>query len=116
MKTNLYKYTSDIDRALLTKNYIKIKDYSKDILIKISFYQHERLIHLLVTSLVAILLIISLLFNITLCNIGILVFDVMLFLLLIPYIIHYYYLENGVQLLYKKYDELKKYKRKISIF
>ena len=42
--------------------------------------------------------------------IGILLLLLIFICLLIPYIFHYYYLENTVQYMYKQYDELKKIK------
>ena len=91
--------TKDLDpeeRSLLRQN----------ILIQIGFFQHERLIHLLVTLTFAILSMITLL-----CVLisDILVLPVLLLLLLFmlfPYVNHYFRLEWGVQKLYKYYDLL----------
>ena len=67
-------------------------------LTQVSFFQHERLIHLIVTVTFAILEILSLLM--TLIN------AVVVLILLIPYIRHYYILENEVQKMYKQYDAI----------
>jgi hypothetical protein len=73
----------------------------------LSRMKHERICHLLVTILFAILTVMSL--GILMENPGIqsaLLF--MLFLILVvPYVHHYYFLENGVQKLYKLWDKLK---------
>lgn len=73
--------------------------------IKISFFQHERLIHLLVTLFFA-------LFALTFLAMGMIsyIFLPIFFILLvflIFYILHYFFLENHVQYLYRLYDEMK---------
>lgn len=79
-------------------------------LAQIAFFQHERLIHLIVTALFAILTILSA--GITLIaayNILMLLLTLLFLILLIPYIMHYYLLENEVQKMYLQYDEISKY-------
>ena len=77
----------------------------KEMLTKISFMQHERLIHFLVTMLFALLMFICLIGFFVSDNIGILAAAVLMLVLLVPYIAHYYFLENGVQKLYALYDK-----------
>ena len=73
----------------------------------IQFFQHERLIHLIVTALFALLTILSLFASLLLPKQPVLLaLDVLFLVLLIPYIFHYYRLENGVQKLYEYYDKL----------
>ncbi|MDD2515917.1 MAG: hypothetical protein PHF46_01295 [Candidatus Gracilibacteria bacterium] len=76
-------------------------------LTKIQFLQHERLIHLLVTLFFASILIVS--FGIAMIsnNSSIFILCGFILILLIPYIFHYYKLENGVQRWYGYYNELK---------
>ena len=76
------------------------------LLVQISFFQHERLIHLLVTILFALLMFLCLIGFFVSDNIGILAAAVLMLVLLVPYIAHYYFLENGVQKLYSIYDEV----------
>lgn len=73
---------------------------------QIAFFQHERLIHLLVTILFAILTFAA--FFVTLLNFsyGSLALMCALLILLVPYVMHYYTLENGVQKMYQQYDIL----------
>lgn len=78
----------------------------KTLLTEISFWQHERLIHLLVTILFAVLTMAVLLTSLFYPSWGLLALFFMLLVLLIPYIRHYYILENGVQKLYTLYEEL----------
>ena len=68
-----------------------------DLLTQISFFQHERLIHLIVTVLFAIVTIMSVLCAQFIVNPILLALILMLLVLLVPYIRHYYILENGVQ-------------------
>lgn len=77
-----------------------------ELLTKIAFMQHERLIHLLVTILFAILMFLSFIAFFLSENIGMLAAAVLMLALLIPYIAHYYFLENGVQKLYSLYDKV----------
>lgn len=104
MKKELYEHINKID-SLLNENKKITKEIMDDHLIKIGFFQHERLIHLLVTLFYAIFFLIftalgfvhPIFFTIAL----------ILFIFLLCYIIHYFHLENGVQYLYKQYDKMK---------
>lgn len=73
---------------------------------KIEFFQHERLVHLIVTFFVGISAINLLIGFIITENIGLGILFFITILLFIPYIFHYYYLENGIQKLYKIYEKL----------
>lgn len=77
-----------------------------DLLIKISFFQHERLIHFLVTMLVTVITVSLLIINMFISNIFILLLLLIFIVLLIPYILHYYFLENKVQYLYRLYNQI----------
>jgi hypothetical protein len=79
----------------------------EELLIQIGFFQHERLIHLIVTVTFAVLTVSSLFVSYFYQTLGLYLLIVLLLVLLIPYIRHYYLLENGVQRLYKYYDQLK---------
>lgn len=70
-------------------------------LIRIGFYQHERLIHLLVTIAFAVMTLIS--FYLSLSSMEFWPLFGLFFIMDIPYVIHYYFLENSVQKLYKLY-------------
>lgn len=75
--------------------------------IKIGYFQHERLIHLIVTVLFSLCTIISIMGFIAFESIGIALLFVALMVLLVPYIVHYFRMENGVQKLYTYYEKLK---------
>lgn len=80
----------------------------EDLLIQIGFFQHERLVHLIVTVTFALLTMIAILGVILEPQSALFILILLLVVLLVPYIRHYYILENGVQKLYKYYDELMK--------
>ena len=88
--------------------FIKLAEEKKvskeEMLTKISFFQHERLIHLLVTLFYALFTI----FFMALISVSwiFIIPTVPLFVFLILYILHYFKLENRVQYLYKLYDNL----------
>ncbi|MDE5859754.1 MAG: hypothetical protein K2H23_05150 [Oscillospiraceae bacterium] len=98
-------YTASVLAALENENtdFVKLKS---ELLVKIGFMQHERLIHFLVTILFALLMFMSLIAFFISQNTGMLASAVLMLILLVPYIAHYYFLENGVQRLYKIYDEV----------
>ena len=86
----------------------------KDHLVQISFFQHERLVHLLVTLAFAIMTILSIGLYVLSGEIAVLALCVLLIVLLVPYIRHYYILENYTQAMYAQYDELKKLLKGVS--
>jgi hypothetical protein len=105
MKKMINEYISFIEEKINIK---KIdKSICDDLLIKISFFQHERLIHFLVTMLVGLITVILLITNLFIENIFVLILLLIFICLLIPYMFHYYFLENKVQYLYKLYDKIK---------
>lgn len=79
-----------------------------ELLTEITFWQHERLIHLLVTILFAILTMAVFMVLLFYRELSMLTLLTALLCLMIPYIRHYYILENGVQTLYTFYEELTK--------
>lgn len=77
-----------------------------DLLRQISFFQHERLIHLIVTVTFALLAMLAIVGILLAPQPALFLLFFLLFVLLVPYIRHYYILENGVQKLYRYYDRL----------
>lgn len=107
MKKRILAYLALIDKLLehppIAVNY---EDEVKKHLVQLGFFMHERLVHLIVTVLFAILAVGVALFFVAQPTIPILLLFGALMILLIPYIMHYYLLENGVQKMYEQYDEL----------
>lgn len=79
-----------------------------ELLQRIAFYQHERLIHLLVTLFFAVFFLISLSLMLTVGGWGAITLTILFLALLIPYIKHYYFLENSVQKMYTYYYKIEK--------
>ena len=79
---------------------------AQELLVQIGFFQHERLVHLIVTITFALLTMMSVIGVLLLMQPGLLVLTILLLVLLVPYVRHYYILENGVQKLYAYYDML----------
>lgn len=78
----------------------------EDLLLQIGFFQHERLVHLIVTVTFALLTMLAILGALLVPQPALFALILLLLILLIPYIRHYYILENGVQKLYHYYDLL----------
>lgn len=76
-------------------------------LVQISFFQHERLIHLIVTALFALMAILAMMMVLIVGGIVPVALLVLILVLLVPYVRHYYILENGVQRMYTQYDEMR---------
>ncbi|MBO6108468.1 MAG: hypothetical protein J6P16_03580 [Eubacterium sp.] len=76
------------------------------LLIQISFFQHERLIHLIVTVLFGLATVITIPAYLMLAEYSLLLLGALFIVLLIPYVVHYFHLENGVQELYLHYNRL----------
>lgn len=107
MKKRIISYRERIDRILeKASEETDWKQVLEEHLVQIAFFQHERLIHLIVTVTFALLTVIS--FGIMLLSgfLPVIALTILLFVLLIPYIGHYYTLENEVQKMYKQYDEI----------
>ena len=79
-----------------------------ELLQRIAFYQHERLVHLLVTLFFAVFFLISLALMLTVGGWGPITLTILFLGLLVPYIKHYYFLENSVQKMYTYYYKIEK--------
>lgn len=109
MRKRIIQYRKRMD-ALLT-DLPKGTDWQnvlEEHLQQIAFFQHERLVHLIVTMTFALLTLLS--FGIALLAEApfVLTLTAALIVLLIPYIFHYYLLENEVQRMYAQYDQILK--------
>ena len=85
-----------------------IVEVTENHLLKIQFFQHERLVHLIVTVLFALLDIVMVSVSFFVLNNIISALIILFTVLLIPYVFHYYFLENSVQKMYEQYDKLRK--------
>lgn len=105
---NYLKYMEQLrcEAELETCTQEEKKHMREELLTQIAFFQHERLIHLIVTVTFAILTMLALIGCFLTDTPAMLVLTVLCLVLLIPYVRHYYILENGVQQLYKDYDAI----------
>ena len=85
-----------------------IRDKLEEHLVQVGFFQHERLIHLIVTVTFALLELLAILLSMIVDSLFTLLLPVVILILLIPYIRHYYILENEVQKMYAQYDRMRK--------
>ena len=108
MHRYLQSYINFID-GQLARTDISEADFEKikaEHLIQIQFMQHERFIHLIVTVLFAVMLFISLGVLALSDKIIFALLTVLILLPLIPYIWHYYFMENSVQKMYTQYNKM----------
>ena len=107
MKKRIVEYMQKIDELLKNESAQTEWDLiASEHLVQIGFFQHERLIHLIVTVVFALLTLISILFCVNKFNVGIFILCIFFLILLVPYISHYYFLENSVQKMYLQYDTM----------
>ena len=105
----MHKYLSDYMKQmnrLLEENRSFTETDLQRHLDKIGFMQHERLIHFLVTMLFAIVLFLVLGAFLMTEAMFLLPLLGLILVLLVPYIFHYYFLENTVQKMYVIYDRM----------
>lgn len=108
MRKYLTKYLKELE-ALLAQEHDSDFDYEallRSHLNMIQFMQHERLVHFLVTMLFAICFFIALGIFLVTNIIALSLLLLLILALLIPYISHYYFLENSVQKMYYLHDEI----------
>ena len=103
MKKRILAYLEYIDN-IIEKEY---RNWDREIekhLIQIGFFAHERLVHLIVMVLFAIGTLMGILYLNYSGKMIILALVVAFMVLLVPYVMHYYLLENSVQKMYVQYD------------
>lgn len=101
MKNEVKEYLEAVRQKVGEKDVTE--EFSAELLTRIGFYQHERLIHLIVTMTFAIMTVISFFMLVQSGSITSLLLSLLFLALVIPYIYHYYFLENSVQELYRLY-------------
>ena len=100
MKKEMKKYLQYIENTY-QKTDIDKEKLAQELYTRIGFYQHERLVHLIVTMSFGVFFLLSLL--LITVNLSFVILSVLFLVLLVPYIAHYYFLENSVQRLYTYY-------------
>lgn len=110
MAERIKKYYQKIDEILKSGEINNIDELIKEHLIQIGFFQHERLVHLLVTLSFAMMSIYCVVSSIKLESLLFLIMSIILLVVLGFYIKHYFLLENTIQKMYYQYDEMIKIK------
>ena len=107
MKHRTIGYVKKIDGILAGETEVDSwEDLMQDHLIQIGFFQHERLIHLMVTLTFAFLAVGTILVEIAIKFAPLLIIAFLMIVLLVPYIKHYFLLENKTQRMYEQYDKM----------
>lgn len=107
MGNKLKSYIRSIQTLLESGAEIEnIEALKRELLIEIGFWQHERLIHLLVTILFALMTMAVFILLLFYHSWGVVLLLAAMLSLMVPYIRHYFILENGVQTLYVFYERL----------
>ncbi len=112
MEQRILQYRKFMDEELLRllkeQNVTEeeISRIKKEHLVQISLFQHERLVHLIVTVTFALLEMLAILLTVVSGELFPILLSGALLILLIPYVRHYYILENEVQKMYGQYDAL----------
>ena len=106
MRKYLTEYLIYIENRLESCQSDELEAILREHLDKIQFMQHERLIHFLVTMLFAFMFFMSMGIFIMSENISLVLLMILILGLIVPYIRHYYFLENNTQKLYKYYDRI----------
>ena len=99
MKERILNYRNRIDNLIGANS--EETDWGAVIdehLVQIGFFQHERLIHLIVTVLFGLATVITIPACLITVEPALMVLGGLFLCLLFPYIIHYFHLENGVPL------------------
>lgn len=99
------EYLDFLDKSLADENtdFKRLMKIHKE---KTRYFQHERFVHLFVMILFALCTVACILVIAVGGQLIVLPLAVLLLALLIPYIKHYYFLENNTQKLYKYYDRI----------
>lgn len=111
MKKYMMEYKKELDSSL-EKDDIDIDFWLEYHEKHILFFQHERLVHFLVTFLFAILTVLSFGADIFAFSPAVFLLSLIFLTMTIFYIRHYYFLENYVQEMYIYYDRLYKKSKK----
>lgn len=116
MRKKILNYVKKIDDLLENPpEHIDYEEEEKQHLIQIQFFMHERLVHEIVMVLFAIATVMVSIVTVLFWEIYFVALLIGLLILLVPYVMHYYVLENSVQHMYEQYDIMEARRRSKSI-
>ena len=101
---NYMKYTDSLLQEASDETDWEI--VKEEFMTQLAFYQHERLVHLIVTMTFAIMTVMTIGIAITGQCVVMFLGTFAFLVLLVPYVLHYMFLENAVQYMYRQYDEI----------
>ncbi len=103
MEKYLKEFIKNLEEKI-QENHKFTKEELSIIRVKITDFQHERLIHLLVTLFYAVFMLFFL--ALTIWQAIFFIPFILIMIILLFYIKHYFFLENAVQYIYKLYDKI----------
>lgn len=112
MKKRILTYRKYIDFLLASDKQSDWKYIKQEHITQVAFFQHERLVHLIVTVTFAVLELLTVCAYVIVgaldstLSFPLLILALLILVLLILYIKHYYLLENEVQKMYVQYDRI----------
>ena len=112
MKKRILTYRKYIDFLLASDKQSDWKYIKQEHITQVAFFQHERLVHLIVTVTFAVLELLTVCAYVIVVALDstlsfpLLILALLILVLLIPYIKHYYLLENEVQKMYMQYERI----------
>ena len=112
MKKRILTYRKYIDSLLASDKQYDWKYIKQEHITQVAFFQHERLVHLIVTVTFSVLELLTVCAYVIVgaldstLSFPLLILALLIIVLLIPYIKHYYLLENEVQKMYVQSDRI----------
>ncbi len=106
MADRIKQYMAYVNQILESDEERNWKEEIEKHLVQINFFAHERFIHLIVTVLFALMTTMVFLYLFHHFSLSLLLLLILLMGLLVPYIKHYFLLENSVQDMYEQYDKM----------
>lgn len=106
MRHYITAYEKYLKHFLEKPDTVLLPSVRREALVQIGFIQHERLVHFLVCILVGLAFLLVMGLVLYFRTIGLFLLDLLLLVLLVPYLGHYYFLENATQRLYVLYNQL----------
>lgn len=106
MRHYITAYEKYLKHFLEKPDTVQLSSVRREALVQLGFIQHERLVHFLVCILVGLAFLLVMGLVLYFRTVGLFLLDLLLLVLLVPYLGHYYFLENATQRLYVLYNRL----------
>ncbi len=106
MKKRMVNYRRKVEAALSGGGPADWEKLREEHLVRISFFQHERAMHLAVTGLFGLIEVLAAALYLNSRSPSVCAFGLAVLVLLVPYVFYYYGLENELLRLYALYDRI----------